>query len=474
MSLKIYNTLTRTKEEFVPRKKGKIEIYVCGPTVYDDPHIGHARSAYIFDVIIRYLRHKFNKSKITFVRNITDIDDKIIAKARQLQSTAKNEQKRNLNALVKEVATKYTKIYHEAMDSIGLDKPDKEPKATEHIKDMQNIIKDLIKKGFAYESGGDVYFEVKKFGNYGKLSKRNVDELRSETRKPAGEEKKDTLDFALWKKSKPDEPEWPSPWGKGRPGWHIECSAMSGKYFKGSFDIHGGGLDLIFPHHENEIAQSKCAGQEFAKYWIHNGLLTINSQKMSKSLGNFITIEDFIAKHKSAELLKMLFLSAHYRSPVDYTEDRIKEMAKARERITIFLRKVNEAKGKKEKARKIEAIEKIKEQFIAAMDDDFNAPLALAAVFELVNLGNNYLSEENVESAVSAEAALLKLAAILGLSLEDTEAAIEKSDEELIKARNEARRKGDFKKSDEIRAQLLEKGIIVEDTKTGTLWRRKV
>ena len=351
--MRIYNSLTRKKEEL---KESKIGMYVCGPTVYDEPHIGHARSAYVFDVIVRYLR--FKNLNVTFVRNVTDIDDKIIDRARREPGEVE------LKSKVKQVSEKYLKQYHEDMNSFGLIKPDKEPKATNTIKDMIAFIQVLIKKDFAYEVSGSVYFDVRKFKNYGKLSGQSMDQMEEGSRVTVDKNKKDPLDFALWKASKEDEPFWESPWGKGRPGWHIECSVMSTKFLGNNFLIHGGGLDLIFPHHENEIAQTICAGKKSAKYWIHNGLLTINGQKMAKSLGNFITIKDFITRYKNTDLLKMFFLSSHYRHPVDYAEEKIEEMKKAKQRGDEFLKKVDKAKSllkgnSKAKSVKIQEIERV-------------------------------------------------------------------------------------------------------------------
>ena len=310
--MKIYNTLSRKKEKL---KGKKIGMYVCGPTVYDDPHIGHARSACVFDVIVRYL--KFKHFLVTFVRNVTDIDDKIIEKARRESGEGGVKDK------VRKIAEIYLLRYHEDMALLGLLAPDREPKATEAIGDMIAFIEILIKRGYAYVSDGGAYFEVRKFKDYGKLSGQSFGQMRECARVSLDKNKRNPLDFALWKTAKKDEPSWPSPWGNGRPGWHIECSVMSTKILGKNFTIHGGGLDLVFPHHENEIAQTICAGKKSARYWMHNGLLTIGGQKMAKSLGNFITMRDFIAKYKDVDLLKLLFLSSHYRHPVDYTDDKI-------------------------------------------------------------------------------------------------------------------------------------------------------
>ncbi|MDP2831449.1 MAG: cysteine--tRNA ligase, partial [Candidatus Omnitrophota bacterium] len=337
MPIFIYNSLSRKKEELIPLKPKEIKMYVCGPTVYDQPHIGHARSAYVFDVIRRYLIYRGYKVK--FVRNVTDVDDKIIDKAQ------KEFQVQDLNAAVKEVSTKYLNLYHEDMKSLGILEPDVEPKATEYVCPknplMQKFIQQLIEKGCAYVSEGDVYFDIKKAKGYGKLSNQAIEKMEVGTRIAHGEKKKDPLDFALWKSAKEGEPAWDSPWGKGRPGWHIECSVMSSDILGDEFDIHGGGIDLIFPHHENELAQSEAAGKKFAKYWIHHGLLTINGQKMAKSLGNFITVKDFLEKYKNADLLKLLFLSTHYLHPVDYTNDKIQEAKQALDRISILWGKIH-------------------------------------------------------------------------------------------------------------------------------------
>ena len=328
----------------------------------------------------------------------------------------------------------------------------------------------------AYEVEGDVYFDIKKAKNYGKLSNQNLEKMEAGARVAPGEKKRDPLDFALWKKAKEGEPSWQSPWGEGRPGWHIECSVMSSDKLGDKFDIHGGGIDLIFPHHENEIAQSEGAGKAFAKYWMHNGLLTINSEKMAKSLGNYISIKDFIARYKDADYLKLLFLSTHYRHPVDYTEEKIEEAKKAKERGKEFFRKISESLPFQSTSVSEEnnEIENIKKRFISAMDDDFNTPEALASIFDLINLGNIYLAKQELKTAKIIKSSILTFCAIFGISFEESGLVLAAEEEKLIEERNKARIEKDFKKSDDIRKVLYDKGIILEDTKDGTVWRKRI
>ncbi len=485
--MKIYNSLTRIKEEFKPIRAGKVGMYVCGPTVYDEPHIGHARSAYIFDVIRRYLSGKY---KVTFVRNVTDVDDKIIEKAKSAISHQPSAI--SLKDMAKDISVKYLDAYHEDMALLDIDKPDKEPIATEYIPKMIKFIGLLIKRGCAYESAGDVYFDIRKAKSYGKLSNQDLDKMEIGARISPGEKKKDPLDFALWKKAKEGEPSWESPWGAGRPGWHIECSAMSSDILGDEFDIHGGGVDLIFPHHENEIAQSEGAGKSFARYWIHNGLLTIDKEKMAKSLGNFISIKDFMLKFRDADFLKLLFLNTHYRHPVDYTEERIQEMKSQKERFMIMLEKVNrlkdkntnhesrlsaEAKGESSFAKAETTnpeIANFRRNFEEAMDDDFNMPLALAHLFEMVNYVNKNMDDAKI--ALQSKEILLELSGVLGLDFKKkgTEELPVTEIEALVKERCEARANKDYKRSDEARKKLSGMGIILEDTKEGTIWRKKL
>lgn len=476
MPVSIYNTLTRKKEPFVPLEPQQIKMYVCGPTVYDEPHIGHARSAYVFDVIRRYL--KYRNYNVKFVRNVTDVDDKIIEKA------GKEFKGEDLNAAVAKVSKKYLDSYHEDMKSLEVEAPDFEPKATEYLnkddpKSMQKFIERLIENNAAYVSGGDVYFDIKKAKDYGKLSGQSLEKMEAGARIAVGEKKKDPLDFALWKAAKEDEPSWDSPWGRGRPGWHIECSVMSSAILGDEFDIHGGGLDLIFPHHENEIAQSEAAGKKFAKVWMHHGLLTINGQKMAKSLGNFITIKDFIAKYKDADILKLFFLSAHYTQPIDYTEAKITEIKHSLERINIFLWKVHDVKfyGLPWTQKPIAEIENIRKDFINAMDDDFNTPKALASIFDLITLANKHI--DDFEFIKNAELTLADLtgAKIFGLSLTKTQFVITPTDKEiegLLLLRKQAREEKKYAQADNIRKMLEAKGIVLEDSKEGTTWRRKL
>lgn len=477
--MKIYNSLTRTKEDFIPIHKDKVGMYVCGPTVYDEPHIGHARSAYIFDVIRRYLSGKY---EVTFVRNVTDVDDKIIDKAKKELGVGSRElgvgsSELGVREKAIEVSKKYLDAYHEDMDLLGIGKPDKEPLATEYILKMVKFIGLLIERGCAYESAGDVYFDIRRSKGYGKLSNQNLDKMEIGVRVSPGEKKKDPLDFALWKKAKEDEPSWDSPWGAGRPGWHIECSAMSSDILGDEFDIHGGGVDLIFPHHENEIAQSEGAGKAFARYWMHNGLLTINNEKMAKSLGNFISIKDFMMKYKDADYMKLLFLNTHYRHPVDYTEERIDEMKAQKERFVIMLNKVDRIeshKVTKSQGHKVKEIEEFRMRFEEAMDDDFNMPLALAHLFEMVNYTNKNIDDAKV--ALQSKKILLELSRVFGLDLKKrgVEDLPVVKIEALIKERDEARAKKDYNRSDDIRKKLSGMGVVLEDTKEGTVWRKEL
>ncbi len=457
--LKIYNSLPRKKQEFKPIIPGKINLYACGNTVYDYCHIGHARSMIMFDVIIRYLRYQ--GYEVTYVRNITDIDDKIIKRALENKES------------ISELTRRFIEAQREDELALGLLKPTFEPRATEFIEPMIDLIKELCEQGFAYVAeNGDVYFDVRKFKDYGKLSKRKIEELRSGVRIELNDIKRDPLDFVLWKISKPDEPKWPSPWGEGRPGWHIECSAMSTRLLGQPFDIHGGGMDLKFPHHENEIAQSEAAnGKEFAKVWMHVGLLQINKEKMSKSLGNFLTIRDALAKHHP-EVLRYFMISGNYRSPVNYSAENLSQAAHAVHHFYLTLRDLPNVEI-------IKNGDAYQQKFQTAMDDDFNTPLALAVLFDLSKEINRQRNLD-IQQAAELGAVLKQLGNVLGIlqsspedflrgSLQTDEAT---QIEKLILARNQARAAKDWQEADRIRQQLLSMGVVLEDASTGTNWRR--
>jgi len=452
--LKIYNSLTKQKETFKPICKGKISLYACGVTVYDDCHIGHARTFIVFDMIVRYL--KFFGFEVNFVRNITDIDDKIIKRA--------NENNESIDQLTQRMIISM----HEDLKNLHLLGPSNEPRATEYIDAIIALIQQLQKNGYAYVAdSGDVCFEVRKFEDYGKLSHRNIDELESGARIEKNSDKKDPLDFALWKAAKPDEPAWDSPWGKGRPGWHIECSAMSTKLLGQPFDIHGGGLDLKFPHHENEIAQSEGAYHKtFANYWMHVGLLQIDKQKMSKSLNNFFTIKEVLKLHHP-EVVRYLMVTSHYRSPLQYSEENLKNAKASLKRLYTALRDI-EINIK-------ELDETYKQCFIEVMNDDFNTPQALSVLFDLAKEINR--NKENPTETVILANTLKTLGGVLGILQENPQAFLQGNEDDgeielLIQKRNEARKNKDFKKADEIRDQLLQMGIAIEDGASGTTWRQ--
>lgn len=469
MSISIYNTLTRQKVPFEPINHQEVKMYTCGPTVYDEPHIGHARSAYVFEVIRKYLKHRGYAVK--FVRNVTDVDDKIIEKAK------KEFPGEDLNTAVAKVSKKYLDAYHKALESLDISAPDLEPKATEFVsKDnpaIQKFISALIERGMAYVSGQDVYFDIKKAKSYGKLSGQSLEKMEIGARVMPNEIKKDPLDFALWKAAKEGEPSWDSPWGKGRPGWHIECSVMSSALLGDEFDIHGGGLDLIFPHHENEIAQSEGTEKKFARVWMHHGLLTINGQKMAKSLGNFITVEKFIEKYKDPDLLKLLFLSASYSHPIDYTEEKIEDSRKQKESFKIFFSLADSWKqftdywfrrpellalknkiAKESSAEDNEKIDKLSLKFEQAMDDDFNTPEALGSLFKLMDLGLGFISSDKEDSFIKIRNLLKIYLNIFGINFES-----DKLSEEILKKLADievARLNKDFKKADMIRQQVAD------------------
>ena len=457
--MKIHNTMTRTKEELVPLTPGEIRMYSCGVTVYDLSHVGHARMMIVFDVISRYLR--FSGHRVTFVRNFTDIEDKIIRRANQ-EGVPANE-----------VSERYVRAFRQDIAALGVLAPEVEPKATEHVPEMIALIERLVARGYAYVVEGDVYFEVRRFPAYGKLSGKILDDLLVGARVEVDERKRDPRDFALWKGAKPGEPAWESPWGPGRPGWHIECSAMSVRYLGESFDIHGGGEDLIFPHHECEIAQTEAVtGKPFARYWLHNGMVNMGREKMSKSLGNTLTIRDLVARHDPAAL-RLFLLGTHYRSPLEWAEERVVDSARALERLW---RPVDDA-TKQETAGAFETTDApipaefvgFRQRFIEAMDDDFNTPEALAALFDM----SRALRAEGLAPHAVASGAreLRELAAVLGLHGPRRGDLDEERLRRLIDERAEARRQRNWQRADEIRSEIEQLGAIVEDKATGTVWR---
>ena len=491
MAVTFYNTISRKKNPLIPINNNHINIYVCGITAYDYCHIGHARSTLVFDMIVRYLR--FLGYDVTYVRNFTDIDDKIIKRAEEQNTTTE------------ELANRFIDAFHEDMNSLGNIKPSLEPKATEHIAEMIALIQDLISKDFAYESDGDVYFRVDKFPEYGKLSGRNLEDMMAGARISINENKQNPMDFALWKKSKPGEPVWNSPWGDGRPGWHIECSAMSKKYFGDTFDIHGGGKDLIFPHHENEIAQSEAAANKtFVQNWIHHGFVTIKDEKMSKSLGNFLTIREILAKYP-AEVLRFFVFSTHYRSPIDYSNAAMQDAEAGLDRLYSCLAEIQKlpmegstdtphTAGKKNTTK----IKSLADRFTKAMDNDFNSAQALGHIFDVVKSLNTIKQSLPTSPTVPSQADLdllhksaediRKLAGTMGLLQQDAIQYIEAKQQKvlqqldidisainvLIEERTQARNDKNWKKADEIRDTLLDMKIEIKDDAEGTSWQVKI
>jgi cysteinyl-tRNA synthetase len=500
MTLKIYNSLSREFEDFKPIEEKKVKMYVCGMTVYSDAHIGHARTYFAFDLIRRYLEYK--GYKILYVQNITDVDDKIINAAN----------KEGIDAL--EYSKRFAARCLNDLDNLGIRRADLYPKASETISDMIKMIQDIIQKGYAYVSNGDVYFSVEKFKNYGKLSGQKIDDMKTGARIEPGEQKNNPLDFALWKKAKPGEPSWKSPWGNGRPGWHIECSTMSGKFLGIPFDIHGGGMDLRFPHHENEIAQAEAAtGKDFAKYWMHIGLLTINGEKMSKSLGNIININDLLNSW-NPEVIRFFFTQAHYRSPPDFNEKALKNAEKGLERIhrlkeklekisgEIKVNKINEKDLTEQDKKFLKIINDFIDNYEKSMDDDFNTPQAVSVIFDFINKSNKYLDDKpNKILCGYALNKLLQLGQILTLfqpSIVDKKETDDKvlfekllsiivkydksakppeninnSLDLLLELREQARMKKDYKTSDNIRKDLEEIGFEIQDTLNGPVWRKR-
>ncbi len=462
--LKIYNSLTKQKETFRPIDPENVRFYVCGMTVYDYCHIGHARVLVVFDVVNRYLREIYGQNHVTYVRNITDIDDKIIQRA--------NENHEEFQSLTE----RFIGEMHKDADALGVARPDAEPRATRHMSSILDMIQVLMDKGYAYRAAnGDVYYEVKKFKDYGKLSGRNLEEEQAGARVEVDEFKKDPLDFVLWKAAKPGEPAWDSPWGPGRPGWHIECSAMSTECLGEHFDLHGGGMDLKFPHHENEIAQSEAAtGKCFANYWMHNGHVMVDEEKMSKSLGNFFTVRE-VLKQYQPEVVRYFILSSHYRSPLNYSRVNLDNAKAALDRFYTALRDLPEAAPEHD--------ENYRRTFMEALNDDFNTAEAIAVLFEITRELNSLKAEGNKEKAAQLGAVLRELGELLGILQDDAEQFLkgiaseqtglsERAIEELIARRNQAKAEKNWAEADRIRETLSAEGIVLEDGPQGTTWRR--
>ncbi|WLR41960.1 cysteine--tRNA ligase [Bacillus carboniphilus] len=464
MMLKVFNTLTRIKEPFEPIEANKVKMYVCGPTVYNYIHIGNARPVIVYDTVRKYL--KFRGYDVTYVSNFTDVDDKLIKAANELKED------------VPTIAEKFIEAFLEDVSALGCDKADSHPRVTENIDIIIEFIKELISKGYAYHSDGDVYYRTKEFNDYGKLSHQPTDELKLGTRIEVGEKKHDPLDFVLWKAAKPNEISWDSPWGEGRPGWHIECSAMAKKYLGETIDIHAGGQDLIFPHHENEIAQSEAlTGKPFSKYWLHNGYVNINNEKMSKSLGNFLTVHEMVQRH-NPEVIRFLMLSVHYRHPINFSDDLLGQAENGLERLkTSYTNLMHRLKSStnltNDDQQWLDKITKEKERFIQEMDDDFNTANAISVLFDLTKQANYYLEKGHTsEKVIQAFLDLYKqLFAVLGLTIAEGQ-LLDEEIEGLIQKRIEARKNREFALADEIRDLLKEKEIILEDTPQGTRWKR--
>lgn len=466
MAIRLYNTLTRKKEPFVPIEEGKVKMYVCGPTVYNYIHIGNARPPIVFDTIRRYFEYR--GYEMLYVSNFTDVDDKIIKAAAERKEE------------VPDLADRFIAAYHEDTEALGVRKADIHPRVLENMPEIIAFIDELIKKGFAYEVEGDVYFITKNFRDYGKLSHQSTEELQLGARIEVGEKKKDPLDFTLWKKAKDGEIYWDSPWGKGRPGWHIECSAMARKYLGDTIDIHAGGQDLTFPHHENEIAQSEAlTGKPFANYWLHNGYIKINDEKMSKSLGNVILVNELIQAH-DPDVIRFFMLSVHYRHPINFSDELLASAAAGLQRLretvmNLQHRFEHSADLDADTSEQMEAINRLKQRFISEMDDDFNTANAIAVLFDLSKEANRYLTlKQSSKKVLTAFIELFdEIAGVLGVSLTKDENLLDEEIERLIEERNEARKNRDFAKADEIRDQLQSQNIILEDTPQGVRWKRK-
>ncbi|MCX7827937.1 MAG: cysteine--tRNA ligase [Thermanaerothrix sp.] len=465
MAFSIFNDLTNKKEPFVPVEEGKVRFYVCGPTVYDYFHIGNARPFIVFDVMRRYL--EYLGYEVKYVQNFTDIDDKMINRANEMGIT------------VEELADRFIEAYYQDADALGIKRATVNPKATDEIPHIIELIETLIRKGHAYQADGDVYFDVKSYPVYGKLIRQDLEELQAGARIEVDPRKRHPLDFALWKAQKPGEPAWESPWGLGRPGWHIECSAMCRHHLGETVDIHGGGCDLVFPHHENEIAQSEAAtGKPFVRYWVHNGYLMIDKEKMSKSLGNFMTARDLMKKFHPL-VIRLFMLSAHYRSPINFSEDNLRQAQSALERLRngwaeiSFALTRQDAGGVSEELRS--TIRESREQFINAMDDDLNTAEAMGAVFALVRSANSHIGSQSpldMEALEEAARFLEEVDQIMGIIGIEKAQSLDQEVEQLIDQRNRARKERNFKEADAIRDKLLSMGIVLEDTPQGTRWKK--
>ena len=464
--MKLYNTLTRTKEEFVPIEEGKVKMYVCGPTVYNYIHIGNARPFIIFDTLRRYLEYR--GYDVTFVQNFTDVDDKIIKRGHEEHISPE------------EVANKYINEYFVDADGLGIKRATVHPQVTDNIEQIIAFVKELEDKGYAYEVNGDVYFDTKKFEGYGKLSKQNQDDLEAGARIEVNSQKRHPMDFVLWKSKKEGEPGWQSPWGEGRPGWHIECSVMSNRYLGETIDIHAGGQDLAFPHHENEIAQSEArSGKPFSNYWVHNGYININNEKMSKSKGNFFTVRD-ISKSYDLEIVRFFMLSSHYRNPVNFSDELLSQskaglerLYNAKERAEFIISNLQESSITDEESSLLGELNSYRTKFINAMEDDINTADAISAIFELSRFINTNVNEKSsLEFAKKCLDEFNELTSVLNIVNKKQDNILDEEIENLIQKRVEAKKNKDFKLADDIRQELLEKGIILEDTRQGTKWKR--
>lgn len=465
MAIQIFNSLSRQKEAFIPLEEGKVKMYVCGPTVYNYIHIGNARPVIVYDTVRRYLTYR--GYDVTYVSNFTDVDDKLIKAANEL------------GVEVPEVAERFIQAYFEDTKALGCSEADVHPRVMDHMPQIIEFIEALVEKGYAYESQGDIYYRTRKFEGYGKLSHQSVDELKVGARIETGDKKEDALDFALWKAAKPGEISWDSPWGKGRPGWHIECSVMAREHLGDTIDIHAGGQDLTFPHHENEIAQSEAyTGKTFARYWMHNGYINIDNEKMSKSLNNFVLVND-ILKELDAQVLRMFMLSVHYRHPINYSQQLVEDAIAGLERLRTaygnLKHRLETSAGLGDHSDIwLAKMNAIKEEFIETMDDDFNTANAISKLFDLSRLSNTYLVEKQTSTEVLAAFLSLfdELAGVLGLPFKQEEGLLDAEVEALLMERIEARKNRDFARADEIRDLFKEKNIILEDTAQGTRWKR--